>query len=85
MSNILNKLAKFGICNLLVEGGSKIFTSFLNEGLVDQLIIFRSNFFIGPQGQEMFSDKLKLRQNFFFISNVLNVENNIMEIFNRKC
>lgn len=84
LSNILSKLAQFGICNLLVEGGSKIFTSFLNEGLVDQLIIFRSNFFIGPQGQEMFSDKLKLRQNFFLISNVLNIKNNIMEIFDRK-
>ena len=41
LSNIIEELAKLGVCNLLVEGGGEVFTSFLDEELVDRLIIFR--------------------------------------------
>ena len=38
---------------MLVEGGSKIFTSFINENLADEIMIFRSNYFIGSKGKDM--------------------------------
>ena len=45
--NILKKLANFGVSNLLVEGGAKIFNSFFKENLFDNIYIFRSSFFSG--------------------------------------
>ena len=50
LGNILKKLASMGVCNLLVEGGAKIFSLFLKERKFDDIFIFRSNFFIGGKG-----------------------------------
>ena len=84
LSNIMNELAKFGICNLLVEGGSKIFTSFLNEDLVDQIIIFRSNSFIGSKGQDLLTKNYQPKQKSFFQSFFCSVRDNTMEVLERK-
>ena len=51
LDEILRKLGDLGICNLLVEGGAKIFSSFLESNLCDEIYIFRGNFFIGSKGQ----------------------------------
>ena len=80
----MNELAKFGICNLLVEGGSKIFTSFLNEDLVDQIIIFRSNSFIGSKGQDLLTKNYQPKQKSFFQSFFCSVRDNTMEVLERK-
>ena len=37
---MLRKSAKLGISSIIVEGGSKIFTSFIKEGLVDKIYLF---------------------------------------------
>lgn len=50
LKNIMFRLSELGISNLLVEGGAKIFTSFLNENLYDKVLIFRSNSFVGSKG-----------------------------------
>ena len=50
LNNILKLLAKLGITNLLVEGGSRIFTNFLKNQLFDEIFLFRSNFFVGSKG-----------------------------------
>lgn len=52
----LQELSSQGINSILVEGGSKVAASFLKEGLVDEIIIFRSNKIIGGDGISMFSD-----------------------------
>jgi riboflavin biosynthesis pyrimidine reductase len=44
---VLRELGDRGINNLLVEGGSKIFTSFIASGLYDQVRIFTSPMIIG--------------------------------------
>ena len=64
-SNIIKELAKLGVCNLLVEGGSEVFTSFLDEELVDRLIIFRSNYFIGGTGVNAINLLNKKKKNNF--------------------
>ncbi len=44
---LLLKLASFGISSVLVEGGSRIFSSFLNSRKVDRYIIFINSSFMG--------------------------------------
>ncbi len=44
---MLRKLGGRGISSLLVEGGSKIHTSFLSQGLVDQANLFYGPLFMG--------------------------------------
>ncbi|PID78073.1 MAG: riboflavin biosynthesis protein RibD [Deltaproteobacteria bacterium] len=44
MKSLLSKLGKMGISSLMIEGGSAIAGSFLNNGLVDQIA-----FFYGPE------------------------------------
>ena len=79
LSNILEELANIGVCSLFVEGGGEIFTSFLNEGLVDRLIIFRSNYFIGGKGISAFNI-LKNKKISFKHIHLSIVKNNTMEI-----
>ena len=79
LSNIIEELANLGVCNLLVEGGAEVFTSFFNEGLVDRLIIFRSNYLIGGTGVNAFNS-LKNKNKFFKHSHLSIVKNNTMEI-----
>jgi len=50
---LLSKLGSFGISSLLVEGGSQIFSSFLNSRKVDRYIIFINSSFMG-RGIETF-------------------------------
>ena len=45
LENILMKLSKLGVSNLLVEGGRKVFNSFFKEKFFDNIYIFRSNLF----------------------------------------
>lgn len=52
----LQDLSKKGINSILVEGGSKTATAFLKEGLVDEIVIFRSNKIIGGDGISMLSE-----------------------------
>lgn len=42
LKDVLKKLGKLNIANILVEGGQKTATSFLNEGLVDKVYLFIS-------------------------------------------
>ena len=82
LSNIIEELANLGVCNLLVEGGAEVFTSFFNEGLVDRLIIFRSNYLIGGTGVNAFNS-LKNKNKFFKYSHLSIVKNNTMEILEK--
>jgi 3,4-dihydroxy 2-butanone 4-phosphate synthase/GTP cyclohydrolase II len=44
---LLRKLAELGICSLMVEGGARTITSFLSQGLVDQVVITVAPVFVG--------------------------------------
>ncbi|NOX24955.1 MAG: bifunctional diaminohydroxyphosphoribosylaminopyrimidine deaminase/5-amino-6-(5-phosphoribosylamino)uracil reductase RibD [Deltaproteobacteria bacterium] len=50
LEDILSELGKRQISSVLVEGGSKVHTSFLDRGLVDQVNLFYGPFFIGGDG-----------------------------------
>ncbi len=84
LSNILLKLAEIGICNILVEGGAKVFTSFINENLTDSIMIFRSSFFIGSEGKDLIHYSHKEVKNMFALKEVFPVEDNTLEILENK-
>jgi diaminohydroxyphosphoribosylaminopyrimidine deaminase/5-amino-6-(5-phosphoribosylamino)uracil reductase len=47
LKSCLSKLGEIGMMNLLVEGGSQVNGSFLDEGLIDKLLLFLSPRLIG--------------------------------------
>lgn len=84
LSYIVRELAKLGVCNLLVEGGGEIFTSFINEGLADQIILFRSNYFIGSGGVSVVKNVLKKDKKKFILKHISSLKNNTMEILEKE-
>ncbi len=58
LRSCLAKLAEIGVMNLLVEGGSQVNGSFLDEGLIDKFLFFLSPRFMGdPQAIGIFGGK----------------------------
>jgi diaminohydroxyphosphoribosylaminopyrimidine deaminase/5-amino-6-(5-phosphoribosylamino)uracil reductase len=49
LKNCLSKLGEMGIMSLLVEGGSQVNGSFLDEGLIDKILFFLSPKLIGDR------------------------------------
>jgi diaminohydroxyphosphoribosylaminopyrimidine deaminase/5-amino-6-(5-phosphoribosylamino)uracil reductase len=67
LKSSLLKLGKMGMMSLLVEGGSQINGSFLDEGLIDKIFLFLSPRLIGdPLAPGIFSGEgvLHLRETF---------------------
>jgi diaminohydroxyphosphoribosylaminopyrimidine deaminase/5-amino-6-(5-phosphoribosylamino)uracil reductase len=50
LSFLLDELSKRGIAHLLAEGGPKVLTSFLKEGLADEVVIYIAPRILGAQG-----------------------------------
>lgn len=50
LNGVLTELGKARVTSLLVEGGSRVHGSFLEAGLVDQVMLFVAPKFIGDQG-----------------------------------
>ncbi len=50
LPELLEDLASQGVMSVLVEGGSKIASSFLTEGLVDRIVLFAAKLAIGENG-----------------------------------
>jgi len=55
LSDFLDKAGAFGISSILVEGGSRLATAFLKEGLVDKVYIFSAPKIVG-RGIESLDD-----------------------------
>ena len=59
LKKLLEFLGKRGILQLLVEGGSKIFTSLIEDKLVNRLTLYMGSCLLGAEGVSLFS-KLRL-------------------------
>ena len=57
IADLLSGLASEGITRLLVEGGSRIWRSFLDSGLVDEIIHFQGPKHVGSKGLRPFVDE----------------------------
>ncbi len=51
LNNVLTRLGRMNVQQLLVEGGAKIITSFLKHKLVDEIIVYTSNETLGKNGE----------------------------------
>lgn len=88
LANILKELYKLGITSILIEGGNKIHTSFIEAKLFNQLVIYMAPKLIGgekaPQffagnGFEKLADTLDLA-----IENFVHIDEDIKIIANKK-
>ena len=68
IKNILKKLGENGISNVLVEGGSKIFCSFVTENLIDKFIFFLTPYIFGDRNSKSIFTELRTK-------NLLNAKN----------
>jgi diaminohydroxyphosphoribosylaminopyrimidine deaminase/5-amino-6-(5-phosphoribosylamino)uracil reductase len=55
LQDALVRLAEMQIINVLLEGGAEIYTSALNQGVVDRLILFYAPMFLGRAAVPMLS------------------------------
>ena len=62
---VLTELGRNHITTVLVEGGSKVHGSFLQEGLADQVLLFVAPVFLGEQGVPLVSFSGKDRTEVF--------------------
>ena len=51
---MLKQLAELQVTSVLVEGGNKIISSFLDKGLINQLVLYMAPILIGGQGAPTF-------------------------------
>jgi diaminohydroxyphosphoribosylaminopyrimidine deaminase/5-amino-6-(5-phosphoribosylamino)uracil reductase len=59
IEDVLTKLGKRDIQQILVEGGEKIITSFLKRGLADQIVIYTSHEKLAKRGKVKASREMK--------------------------
>ena len=50
LPELLEDLAALGIASVLVEGGAEMARAFLDDGLVDRIVLFRGDGEIGEDG-----------------------------------
>jgi diaminohydroxyphosphoribosylaminopyrimidine deaminase / 5-amino-6-(5-phosphoribosylamino)uracil reductase len=55
LQGVLVRLAEMQITNVLLEGGAEVYTSALNQGLVDRLMLFYAPTFLGGAAVPMLS------------------------------
>ena len=60
MQEILKIVSRMGVNRLLVEGGARVWTSFLKIGLFDEIVIFTGNKIINDSATSCFNDFLPL-------------------------
>ena len=57
LKSLLSRLGEMGMMSILVEGGSEVNGSFLNEGLIDKIFLFLSPRFLGGQALGIFGGR----------------------------
>lgn len=76
LDEVTRKLAKNGITRLLVEGGEKLTSSFLESGMADRVYWFRAPIIVGENGLSLSASLSKLA-NFKQIENIKLGEDNL--------
>jgi diaminohydroxyphosphoribosylaminopyrimidine deaminase / 5-amino-6-(5-phosphoribosylamino)uracil reductase len=58
LQQILEELGKRGVIQALVEGGGRVYASFLKENLVNRVVLYLGNCLLGDQGKPFLPDFL---------------------------
>ncbi len=80
--SIIKKLHELKLQKVLIEGGAKTVSSFLNAGYCDFMYIYKASLFVGNQGLHSF-DKLKDNRQ-FFLQNQIKLNDNNLEFWVNK-
>lgn len=84
LQDALIQINKIGFNSLLIEGGGNISSQFLQENLIDELILIRSNKIIGNDGiaaiKNMNIDKIADIKNSFKRSQIKEFDDDVIEI-----
>jgi diaminohydroxyphosphoribosylaminopyrimidine deaminase/5-amino-6-(5-phosphoribosylamino)uracil reductase len=66
LSSILNKLYELKISSVLVEGGGRVISSFLEEKLFDEMVLFNSGSLLGGQDSvELFHEGKRISESIY--------------------
>lgn len=87
LKQLLKELTKYEINSLLIEGGSQVFTSFIEENIVDELIVYLSPKILGNSSKnatEVISPKTLNNAKNFKILKSMTVGDDIKIIMRRK-
>ena len=60
MQEILKIVSRMGVNRLLVEGGARVWTSFLKIGLFDEIVVFTGNKIMNDSATSCFNDFLPI-------------------------
>ena len=78
--SVLELLGKRGIIQVMVEGGAKLHSSFLQQQLVNRLVVYTGPALIGGSGQSWLSNTLATTMNqvkFLKLVNVKQLANDV--------
>lgn len=56
LHEVMTELGRRGILQLLVEGGTGIYSSFIKEGFCHRLVLYMGNIILGKEGIDLFSN-----------------------------
>ncbi len=82
LKKILEEIYKVGIMSVMIEGGQKVFTSFLEEGIVDELIVFIAPVFL-QDGKKWIETNKKIFDS-FRIKELRKIKEDTMIVFSRE-
>jgi diaminohydroxyphosphoribosylaminopyrimidine deaminase/5-amino-6-(5-phosphoribosylamino)uracil reductase len=81
IKNVVSSFMNTDITSILVEAGPKLINSFLDEDLVDELIIYESTSQLGPNGVNWFKEDNAVEKLGFKLESSYKIESDIKKIY----
>ena len=83
LKKIIDSYANSEVCSILIEAGPKLVNAFLNEGIVDELIIYSSTKKLGEKGINWFCEDNAIEKYGFKLESSYKIDNDLKEIFKK--
>ena len=81
LDKVVDRIKNTDVTSILVEAGPKLINSFLNEGYVDELIIYESTSKLGPNGVNWFKEDNAVENLGFKLESTYKIESDTKKIF----
>ena len=83
LKKIVDSYADSEVCSILIEAGPKLVNAFLNEGIVDELIIYTSTKKLGKNGINWFREDNAIENYGFKLESSYKIDTDLKEIFKK--
>jgi diaminohydroxyphosphoribosylaminopyrimidine deaminase/5-amino-6-(5-phosphoribosylamino)uracil reductase len=83
LSKIIDSYKENEICSILVEAGPKLVNSFLEEGIVDELIVYTSAKKLEKRGVNWFQENNAIENYGFKLESSYKIDTDLKEIFKK--